>query len=82
MKIGDKVKKVTDALGIPQCGGCKERQAALNRLGDWLSSVVGRNGDPQVLSNDARSIPADGQQERLEAPAHADAVLGMDRSTD
>ena len=38
MKIGDGVKKVTDALGIPQCGACKERQRKLNELGDWLSS--------------------------------------------
>lgn len=27
---GDLVKQVTDALHIPQCGGCKERQEAMN----------------------------------------------------
>lgn len=30
--LGDAVKRVTDALHIPQCGGCKRRQATLNRL--------------------------------------------------
>jgi hypothetical protein len=27
---GDLVKHLTDALHIPQCGGCKERQDAMN----------------------------------------------------
>lgn len=35
---GDLVKRVTDALGIPQCGGCVERQAALNKLLPFGSS--------------------------------------------
>jgi len=30
--LGDTVKKVTDKLGIKQCGGCKKRQETLNRL--------------------------------------------------
>lgn len=30
--LGDTVKKVTDKLGIKQCGGCKRRQEKLNRL--------------------------------------------------
>lgn len=29
--LGDSVARVTSAVGIPPCGGCKERQAALNR---------------------------------------------------
>lgn len=28
--IGTAIKKVTGALGIPQCGGCKKRQAWLD----------------------------------------------------
>ena len=28
---GDTVAAVTDAMGIPKCGGCAKRQAALNR---------------------------------------------------
>ena len=31
--LGDVVKKVTTYLGVPQCGGCAHRTAALNR---WL----------------------------------------------
>lgn len=30
--LGDSIKKVTSALGIKQCGGCKKRQEKLNRL--------------------------------------------------
>ncbi len=30
--FGDTIKKVTDKLGIKQCGGCKRRQEKLNRL--------------------------------------------------
>ena len=30
--LGDTIKKVTDKLGISQCGGCKKRQEKLNRL--------------------------------------------------
>jgi hypothetical protein len=33
MKLGDKVKSLTDLLGIPQCGGCERRQQWLNDLG-------------------------------------------------
>lgn len=41
MKLGDAVKKVTDAMGIPQCGGCADRQRRLNELSDKLSRVFG-----------------------------------------
>ena len=30
--LGDTVKKITDKMGIKQCGGCKKRQKKLNRL--------------------------------------------------
>lgn len=30
--VGDTIKKVTDKLGIKQCGGCKARQKALNKM--------------------------------------------------
>jgi hypothetical protein len=29
--LGDAVKRVTYAMGIPPCGGCEQRAAALNR---------------------------------------------------
>ena len=41
MKIGDKVKALTNALGIEQCDACKERQAVLNGLGDRLMAMFG-----------------------------------------
>ena len=30
--LGDSIKRVTEAMGIKQCGACKKRQAKLNRL--------------------------------------------------
>lgn len=30
--LGDTIKKVTDALHIPQCGACKRRQQKLNKM--------------------------------------------------
>ena len=30
--LGDTIAKVTTAFGIKPCGGCKERQAKLNKL--------------------------------------------------
>lgn len=30
--LGDTIKKVTDALRIPQCERCRRRQEKLNRL--------------------------------------------------
>ena len=30
--LGDTIKKITNKMGIKQCGGCKKRQAALNKL--------------------------------------------------
>lgn len=35
LKLGDRVEAVTKALGIPTCGGCQKRKAALNKLSDW-----------------------------------------------
>lgn len=30
--LGDTIAKITDSLGIRKCGGCKKRQAKLNKL--------------------------------------------------
>jgi len=36
--LGDNIKAVTEALGIPQCDECKERQEKLNHLMPWLKT--------------------------------------------
>jgi len=42
--IGDAVAGVTKAAGIKPCGGCKKRQAALNRATPgWLSRILLRS---------------------------------------
>lgn len=33
--LGDTIAKITDALHIPKCGGCKKRQAKLNKLAPY-----------------------------------------------
>ena len=30
--LGDTIKKLTEKIGVKQCGACKKRQKALNRL--------------------------------------------------
>ena len=40
MRVGDAVKKVTDALGIEQCGRCEERQRKLNELGERIARAM------------------------------------------
>jgi hypothetical protein len=41
MKLGDAIKSLTDAAGIPQCAACKKRQERLNRLGDRALRALG-----------------------------------------
>jgi hypothetical protein len=39
--LGDTVAAVTTAAGIKPCGGCKKRQAALNKATPgWLSRIL------------------------------------------
>jgi hypothetical protein len=30
--LGDTIRKITTALHIPHCGGCEQRQEALNKM--------------------------------------------------
>ena len=34
--LGNRIKAVTDALGIPPCGGCEQRRQWLNKAHAWL----------------------------------------------
>ena len=44
--IGDTVAAVTTAAGIKPCGGCKKRQAALNKATPgWLSRILLRSSE-------------------------------------
>ena len=36
--LGDTIKKVTDAVGIKQCGACKRRQEKLNKMFPYKSA--------------------------------------------
>jgi hypothetical protein len=36
--LGDTIAKVTTAVGIRRCGGCKKRQAQLNRLVPYVQT--------------------------------------------
>lgn len=40
MKLGSGVKKITDALGIPQCAECAARQQWLDALGSRISKAL------------------------------------------
>jgi hypothetical protein len=34
--LGNRIKALTDALGIPPCGGCEKRRQWLNKAHAWL----------------------------------------------
>ena len=38
--LGEKVAKLTKALKIKECGGCKKRRQALNRMGEKVKQWV------------------------------------------
>lgn len=38
--IGNRIARLTSALGIPTCGGCSSRQVWLNRAHEWLRNNV------------------------------------------
>lgn len=40
MRLGDAVKTLTSALGIPQCDECKVRQEKLNAFSDMIAKLV------------------------------------------
>jgi hypothetical protein len=37
--LGDVIKRITDFLHIPQCGGCQERQEFLNQRVEFQGPV-------------------------------------------
>lgn len=46
VKLGDRVKDLTDALGIKSCATCRDRQAKLNDWSDWLERQLGLGVEP------------------------------------
>ena len=60
MKLGDAVKSVTEAIGIPQCEPCKQRQQRLNELSDYLLSLFGGSDDTVAAQRPAPSHGDDG----------------------
>lgn len=47
--LGNRIKAMTDALGIPPCGGCEVRKKWINDAHQWWRSV-GRNTFTQQTS--------------------------------
>ncbi len=39
--LGDPVKKATNAVGIPTCGGCQQRRRQLNQISRRVKAVMG-----------------------------------------
>lgn len=42
--IGDKLAALFEAVGIPECGGCKKRKEWLNRAHAWVKAAVSDPG--------------------------------------
>ena len=46
--LGDTIAKITHAIGIKPCGGCKKRQAMLNRLFPYRQNSPIPNADDKL----------------------------------
>lgn len=40
LPLGDYIKRIADAVGIPQCGGCEVRQKKANDLGQKIADKI------------------------------------------
>lgn len=40
--LGNRIAALTEAIGIPHCGGCESRRRWLNKAHDWLRSIAAR----------------------------------------
>tara|TARA_R110002012_G_scaffold26559_9_gene86069 strand:+ start:3381 stop:3605 length:225 start_codon:yes stop_codon:yes gene_type:complete len=49
--LGDTIKKVTNAMGIKQCGACKKRQQKLNALFPYKSDEHKKTHEELVAEN-------------------------------
>jgi hypothetical protein len=49
--LGDTIKKVTDKLGIKQCGKCKKRQEKLNKMFPYKTEQHRKNHMEQLAMN-------------------------------
>lgn len=49
--LGDTIKKVTNAMGIKQCGACKKRQEKLNKMFPYKSAQHKQTHEEQVAEN-------------------------------
>jgi len=57
--LGDVVAAATSAVGIAPCGGCKERQAALNRLVPFAGAETPQAAPEQAQATDTAPNPTD-----------------------
>jgi hypothetical protein len=43
--LGDTIKKITNAVGIKQCGACKKRQEKLNQMFPYKTKQIETSAD-------------------------------------
>lgn len=53
--IGNRIKALTEAIGIPTCGGCESRRQWLNKAHEWLRGTARRAPEsvPEALATSA-----------------------------
>ena len=54
--LGDTIKKVTNAMGIKQCGACKKRQEKLNKMFPYKSAEHKKSHDELVAENKRKQV--------------------------
>lgn len=73
--LGDVVAKITNAVGIKSCGGCKRRQEALNRL--WPFAHVDSESPRFVTS---AQLMEDAKELASKLPPDTSQIIGVARS--
>lgn len=71
--LGDTIAKITSAVGIKPCGGCKGRQAKLNK---WFS--YSREATPRFVTT--RDLMRDAHQLASMLPPDTSRIVGVARS--
>lgn len=73
--IGDVIAKVTNAVGIPSCGGCKKRQNALN---EFLPFKYQERRLPSFVTT--AQLMEDARELASRLPADTSQIIGVARS--
>lgn len=67
--LGDTIKSITNAIGIPTCSKCEERRKSLNKMFPWLKAdeMQRLQGEDEALLIRIRKTPQAVQNDDVDA---------------